>query len=485
MSALIGAKDWSKTALGARETWPPSLTLVVNTLLASGFPMAVRWGPDFVMIYNDGYRPILGDKHPRALGLPFREVWPEVQPQLAALHEAILAGTRGAFFAEDLLLRIQRHGTVWEDARFTISYSPIPDTSAATGVGGVLITAVETTNRVRTEEALRASEERFAGIFRQSAVGVVQCAIDGRFLLANKRFCEISRRTESELLSLGVSDVTHPDDREDFARHLDQLAAGGVPFTVETRHVRTDGSEVWVNNNVALTRDSDGKPQYFVAVVQDITNRKRSQQQQKLLMGELNHRVKNLFAVTKGVITLSARSAETTGDLIQKIQGRLNALALAHELILPELTDDAEVNAQPTSLDNLLEKILSPYLDTSQPAERRRFVASGPTIVIGTRAVTTLALILHEFATNAVKYGALSVAEGSLKIEWAVRDDLLVLTWEEHGGPALAGPPTAKGFGTLLSGHSIRGQLGGDLSYHWKPEGLVIELSFPVDRLRE
>ena len=79
------------------------------------------------MIYNDGYRPILGDKHPRALGLPFREVWPEVQTELLGLHESILSGERSAFFQEDLLLRIQRHGSRWEDARFTISYSPIPD----------------------------------------------------------------------------------------------------------------------------------------------------------------------------------------------------------------------------------------------------------------------------------------------------------------------------------------------------------------------
>src|SRR5271165_2783348 len=103
LSALIRAKDWSKTLLGDADCWPPSLTLVVNLLLASGFPMAVRWGADFVMIYNDGYRPILGDKHPHALGLPFREVWLEVQAQLGPLHESILSGERSAFFAEDLL----------------------------------------------------------------------------------------------------------------------------------------------------------------------------------------------------------------------------------------------------------------------------------------------------------------------------------------------------------------------------------------------
>ncbi len=90
------------------------------------------------MIYNDGYRPILGDKHPRALGLPFREVWPEVQTELAPLHESILSGERSAFFAEDFPLRIQRQGSRWEDAHFTISYSPIPDASAPSGVAGCL-----------------------------------------------------------------------------------------------------------------------------------------------------------------------------------------------------------------------------------------------------------------------------------------------------------------------------------------------------------
>ena len=199
MPVLVRAKDWSKTPLGAAETWSASLKLTVNMILASGFPMAVRWGPDLVMIYNDGYRAILGDKHPKALGLPFRETWPEVQPQLGPLHQAILAGESGAFFAEDLLLKIQRHGTEWENARFTVSYSPIPDDAVPTGVGGVLITAVETTNRVLMEEALRASEERFAGIFRQTSVGIVQYELDGRFLAANKRFCEITGRSEDGL----------------------------------------------------------------------------------------------------------------------------------------------------------------------------------------------------------------------------------------------------------------------------------------------
>ena len=94
MAALVSAKDWSLTPLGPRERWPASLRLMVATILASQFPMAVRWGPDFLQIYNDGYRPILGEKHPDALGRPFREAWPETQPLMGALHRAILAGER-------------------------------------------------------------------------------------------------------------------------------------------------------------------------------------------------------------------------------------------------------------------------------------------------------------------------------------------------------------------------------------------------------
>ena len=483
MSALIGAKDWSSTKLGARETWPASLSLVVNVMLASGFPMAVRWGPDFVMIYNDGYRPILGEKHPWALGLPFDEAWPEVQSQLRPLHEALLSGKRGAFFAEDLLLRIQRHGHEWEDARFTISYSPIPDATAPTGVGGVLITCVETTNRVLMEEALRASQERFSGIFHQTSVGVVQCALDGRFEQINGRFCQITERTESELLSLGVADVTHPDDRQDTMARLNRLVTDGVPFVLDKRYLKPDGSDVWVSSNVALMRDIEGKPKNFIAVVQDVTERRRSQEQQELLLEELNHRVKNLFAITGGVISLSARSAQTVPELASKIQGRINSLALAHNLILP---DTAKIGGEPTqsiTLEDLLQKILSPYIEPGEAPEKRRLVTSGPPKTIGARAVTNLALVLHELATNAAKYGALSIPQGSVQVDWREDNGQFVLRWQESGGPAVAGPPATKGFGTILSDQSIRRQFGGTLSYFWAPQGLTVELSFPAVRL--
>jgi PAS domain S-box-containing protein len=273
VAQLLRDKDWSATPVGWPNTWPAALTAAVKFISASGFPMAVRWGPEFVLIYNDGYREILKDKHPWAMGRPFKEVWPEVQPQLGHLHEAILAGNTGSTFQEDLLLRIKRHGEQLEDARFTISYSPVPDEHSPSGVGGVLITAVETTARVKIEEALRASEERFARIFEQTSVGIIECALDGRFLTVNKRFCEITGRAPGELLQMRMPDLLDGEHREDHLRRVSRLIEDGVPYTAERQMLRPDGSIVWVSNNAAMMRDAEGKPLHLICVIQENTER--------------------------------------------------------------------------------------------------------------------------------------------------------------------------------------------------------------------
>jgi PAS domain S-box-containing protein len=616
MAARLHDTNWSKTPLGPAESWSASLKLIVSVMLASGFPMCVRWGPELVMIYNDGYRPILGVKHPQAFGLPFHEAWPEVQEQLRPLQAAILNGSSGAFFAEDLLIKVQRRGNLeWEDARFTISYSPVPDDTAPHGVGGVLVTAVETTGRVRTEEALRASEERFARIFEQTAVGVVQCELDGRFLLVNRRFCEIAGRTAEELSTLRVPDITHPDDWATDAALRRRLVADDIPFFVEKRYLRPDGSEVWVSVNVSLMRSADGTRQQLIGVAQDITERKtaeaglrekeadlrlvldsatdgvfcvntdgvttmcnaaflrmlgigheedaigrklhdvihhtrpdgslypkeegpiyrtakegvpahvdyelffrfdgtsipveywvnpilrdgtrqgavctfvditerrRAQEQQNLLLQELNHRIKNLFAITSGMISLRARSATTPKEYAASLMGRLDALALAHDMILPSLPGKASPKAGPIKLDNLMEKILSPYSGKQNGSDKARVFTDGPAIALGPQTVTTFALIIHELATNSAKYGSLSVEQGTLHITWSRDDDALILKWQETGGPAITGPPNSQGFGAVLSNHSVRVQLGGVLKHVWNRTGLSVDLSVPLERL--
>ncbi len=167
MPGLIAAKDWGDTPLGPVAEWSPSLKMAVDIITASGFPMALRWGPQFVLIYNDGYRPILGDKHPNALGRPAAEVWSEVWPQIEPIHEAIYGGDSEAVFARDMLLRIQRHGDQWEDARFTLSYSPAPDPTAPKGVGGIFVAAIETTDRFEAERRNVAERKRLEVMLSQ------------------------------------------------------------------------------------------------------------------------------------------------------------------------------------------------------------------------------------------------------------------------------------------------------------------------------
>jgi PAS domain S-box-containing protein len=262
-----------------------------------------------------------------------------------------------------------------------------------------------------------------------------------------------------------------------------RAARHGVPAHVEYElFFRLDGTsfpiEYWVN---PIFRD--GERQGAVCTFIDITERRRAQEQQTLLMQELNHRIKNLFAIASGIVALSARSATSPKQYAANILGRLDALAAAHELIRPSRPGAADATAEPTSLDALLRKILSPY--TAQPGgtESARLVMDGPPVALSARAVTTLALVIHELATNAAKYGALSVEEGRLRITWICADDSLVMKWEESGGPALIGPPSSEGFGTVLSNHSIRSQLGGTLSRQWGERGLSVQLSVPLERL--
>jgi two-component system CheB/CheR fusion protein len=255
-----------------------------------------------------------------------------------------------------------------------------------------------------------------------------------------------------------------------------------VPAHVEYElFFRPDGTsfpvEYWVN---PILRD--GERHGAVCTFIDITERRHAQEHQGLLVRELNHRIKNIFAITSGMIALSARSAVTPKEYAANIRGRFDALALAHELILPNASGEAGAMAQPTDLDTLLRKILSPYTGKSGD-DAARLLINGPPVALGGRTVTTFALIVHELATNAAKYGSLSVDRGSVHIIWTCEDNALAMKWEEEGGPMVTGPPKSEGFGTVLSNHSVRGLFEGVLSHNWCASGLIVELSVPLERL--
>lgn len=257
MRARVLDFNWAATSIGPQDKWPESLKLMLNVILDSGFPMSVRWGPDLIVLYNDAYAPLLGDRHPRILGKPLREVWPEIYAELGTLHEDILCGDRDAFFAEDHLWRIQRHG-VPEDAHFTVSYSPIPDPTAPNGIGGILATAYETTERVRNEKSLQVLTDRLETEVQQRTrerdriwavsedlLGVSN--FDGYFLSVNPAWSNLLGWTEDEIKSLHVSELRHPDDAPAGIAARARLAQGVQTVRIENRFRHRDGSWRWLS----------------------------------------------------------------------------------------------------------------------------------------------------------------------------------------------------------------------------------------------
>jgi two-component sensor histidine kinase len=209
--------------------------------------------------------------------------------------------------------------------------------------------------------------------------------------------------------------------------------------------------------------------------------RQRAEEQRVLLLRELNHRVKNLFTLTNSLVVMSARSAANTDEMSKILQGRLFALSRAHELIQPGLREaSGETEAQAVPLRGILRDIISPYATRNLD---RRISIDGPDIAVRPHAITSLALVLHELATNAAKYGALSDLAGRITVKWRLDNGVLAFEWRELGGPKIDGPPQRAGFGTLLARRSVQTQLEGAIGYDWLANGLCVRISLPLSKV--
>ena len=196
-----------------------------------------------------------------------------------------------------------------------------------------------------------------------------------------------------------------------------------------------------------------------------------------MLTGEMSHRVKNLFAIASALTAIARRSAATTGEMARDITQRLTALGYAHELIRPSLSYQKKA----ADLSELLCVLLGAYDDKGVTGDRIRI--SGPSVLVGESSITTVALVIHELATNSIKYGALSAVNGSLDVSFSASDGEVVLVWTEKGGPSVALPRGVAGFGSKLVINSITGQLGGMITFNWPPEGALVTLRMSKARL--
>ncbi|MEH6663956.1 MAG: HWE histidine kinase domain-containing protein [Brevundimonas sp.] len=209
----------------------------------------------------------------------------------------------------------------------------------------------------------------------------------------------------------------------------------------------------------------------------DVTGRKQAEEANELLAGEMSHRVKNLMTVAGALTAMTARSAETKEDMARDLTRRLAALDRAHDLVrpVPGLARDTAL------LGDLLSVLLSPYDDPGAFSGRIR--VSAPRMRVGEGAATALALVIHELATNSVKYGALSSAQGLLDVSCSVQQDEALIVWTERGGPPVTPPVAGSGFGGRLLARLVEQQLRGSIEYGWHAEGLTAVLRARADRL--
>lgn len=483
MGAHMRGLDWSKSPLGPPQGWPQALRLAVRLMLNTGHPVYLWWGPELACLYNDAYSHSIGpERHPGSVGQPAREVWGEIWHIIGPQIDHVMSGS-GATWHENQLVPITRHGKL-ENVYWTYSFGPIDDDTAPHGVGGVLVICTETTQQVLSLERsskelndrtlLHVAAERLASIVESSDDAIVSKDLNSIIRSWNSGAARIFGYSEEEAIGQSVTMLIPEDllNQEDLI--LSRILKGERVDHFETVRKRKDGTLVDVSLTVSPVRDSSGTIIGASKVARDITETRKAREKHKLLMQEMSHRIKNIFAVASGVVAASVKSAATPKELAHAIQSRLGALARAHNLALQGDHEGARGGNFP--LADLVRTILSPYDDG-----RGNISITGPEVACGPGIATSFALLLHEFATNSVKYGALSDHAGSINVSWNA-GETLAMTWTETGGGVAEPSGDQQGFGSFLIKATIGG-LGGTFERDWQPGGLVITLAIPGNRL--
>jgi PAS domain S-box-containing protein len=265
----------------------------------------------------------------------------------------------------------------------------------------------------RRQHDLRLQEERWKATYEHAAIGIVELDAEGRFLRVNEAICSIVGGTREELLGWRLFGRTHPDDRDVDEDLYRRQVAGDIGFySIEKRFIRKDGRIIWMGVRSSTVRDAAGHFLYGVRVVQDVTERKEAEERQKLLIDELNHRVKNTLATVQSLAAQTAQGTDSPDSFRKAFEGCLIALSQAHDQLTRRHWKSAD-------LRDIVEGATSPHVTRAQD----RIAIAGQSITVMPRVALTLALALHELTTNASKYGALSVPAGHIEVRWAIEKD--------------------------------------------------------------
>lgn len=301
-----------------------------------------------------------------------------------------------------------------------------------------------------------------------SPLALVELDADQRIISWSKGAERLFGWRSAEVAGFGAVEVKWlgAEQEADFTALLNDMIDGTLPRATQTlRFHSAEGLSLDCECYCSALRDGTGRFFSINLQILDVTDRRRAEETQKLLIGELNHRVKNTLASVQAIATQTLRHSTGPSDFAPTFIGRIHALASAHSLL-------SGATWQVASLRELIEGQLS-----IGAIEADRFEAVGPPVDLPPEPALHLALVLHELVTNAHKYGALSVPEGHVRLAWAVNDNQLVLEWQERGGPSVA-PPTRRGFGTALIERSLRAD-GGSAEPHYDADGIGWTLTLP------
>ncbi len=413
---------------------------------------------------NSAYLRLVGDR--RLLGNTVVEALPEAAKQgyVALLDRVRDTGepyiATGAAFA----VASGPNGAV-DERQLDFVYQPIRDDRGA--VSAIIIVGVDVTGRSTAD----LTAERLASIVASSDDAIVSKDLNSTIQTWNAGAERIFGFTAAEAVGKPITIVIPPDRLHEETDILRRISSGERIDHFETMRQHKDGTLVPVSVTISPIRDREGRIVGASKVGRDITANKKMQEMQSLLLREMQHRIKNLFAVAAGVVMLSARDATGTKELAKMVNARLTALSRAQDLTLSGITSNK------ATLAELARVVLSPY---DQGGVHLRI--EGPAIDCGPLGARSFALLVHEFATNSVKYGALSQPGGRVTITWE-DGDAIALQWREFGGPTVSAPADgAHGFGGILIDATVS-ELRGTIERDWQAEGLIIRLNLSRARL--
>lgn len=439
--------------------------MIANGQLLAALPVAVYVtdAEGTLTFYNEaaaalwGHRPELGTS--RWCG-SWRLYWPDGRPMS---HDGCLMATalnEGRELRGEEAVAERPNGVRVP----LILYSSVSRDSAGKVVGSInVLVDVGKGKNAEIESA------QLAAIVSSSDDAIISKTLKGRITSWNAGAKRIFGYEAEEMIGESIARIIPADRSDEENLILAKIHRGERVDHFDTVRVAKDGRRVDISVTISPLRDFSGNIVGAAKVARDITERKRTEALQQLLFDELNHRVKNMLATIQAIATQSLRRSARPEDFVSSFTGRVQALAKAHDLLVNgklKGTDVAEILREQVALGT---------------TDGTRVSCKGPLVVLGPRAAMQLALVVHELATNARKYGALSVPTGTLTISWEVvagGHSKLLLNWKEQGVPNVR-VPTTRGFGTTLIERSFEAY-GGETSLQFGADGLICDLTLPL-----